>query len=97
MPVATTESQVTGRQRKKSSSIRSGVSEREAALQVSGNYHYSITDNQPSASYLPRHSPILNLSPNLSPESHASSSSPVFELLDSTHHRTVQGMKVNAK
>jgi len=51
---------------------------------------YRAETQQPSGSYLPRHSPILNLSPNLSPESQPDSSSPVFELLDSNRRRTVQ-------
>jgi len=97
MPVATAESfvdkkeksQVNSRQRKKSTSV---VVDSESTRQLAGNVHL---DNQPSASYIPTHSPILNLSPNLSPESHPDSSSPVFELLDSNQRRTVQGESSN--
>lgn len=106
MPVATADDfidqpekpQAPTRQRTKSTSIGllSGMAERDAALRVTGNYHqHTLGDNQPSASYLPRDSPILNLSPNLSPESHVSSSSPVFELLDSNQRRTVEGQCLN--
>jgi len=49
------------------------------------------TDSPPSSSMIPCHSPILNLSPNMSPESQPNSTSPVFELLDSSGRRTVQG------
>ena len=58
---------------------------------AAAGYHTESQQAAP-ASYLPRHSPILNLSPNLSPESQPDSSgSPVFELLDSNRRRTVQG------
>lgn len=97
MPVATADDyiekpekpQVPNRQRKKSTSVRSGLAERDATVHGASNYHH-LGDNQPSASYLPRHSPILNLSPNLSPESHTSTASPVYELFDPTR-RTVHG------
>lgn len=64
--------------------------EGEQSRMAAAGFH-SATETQPSASYLPRHSPILNLSPNLSPESQSDSASPVFELLDSNRRRTVQG------
>lgn len=93
MPVATAENfvnksekpRVAGRQRRKSTSILNAVVENsEVGIHADGS-------QATASSYLPRHSPILNLSPNMSPESHPDSSSPVFELLDSNQRRTVQG------
>lgn len=100
MPVATAENyvdnhekqQMPNRPRRKSTSVIGIVEEAETARQMAAAYHHA--DNQPSASnYMPQNSPILNLSPNLSPESHADSASPVFELLDSNQRRTYQGRR----
>lgn len=62
--------------------------EGESSRTVGVSYH---SDEQLPGNAIPCHSPILNLSPNMSPESQPASSSPVFELLDSNRRRTVQG------
>ena len=88
MPVATSEGFVEkpeksrpsgNRPRRKSSSVLTVVaSEGETSRMAAAGYHTESQQAAP-ASYLPRHSPILNLSPNLSPESQPDSSgSPVF-------------------
>lgn len=79
----------TSRRRRKSSTICTTSLEGEANHPVALAFR---ADDQANAStFIQCHSPILDLSPNMSPESQPNSASPVFELLDSTNRRTVQG------
>lgn len=98
MPVAAVEKKYsetkdrsgTSRRRRKSSTICTTSLDSEAAHSVSLAFHADDQTNTPS--FLQCHSPILDLSPNMSPESQPNSgASPVFELLDSSNRRTVQG------